>query len=183
MKGKKTVFITQTAVCLALLISAQFAARSLGQFVPGSAVNFILFMGLFLINLRGGLIIAVLSPFLAFLAGVGPAFIQIVPFVSAGNALLLFIASAVTKHVAAGGKKNLVISAAGLIAAVAAKALFLWAAITRFALPLITDLNEKQIAVISAAFSWPQAVTGLIGGTAFLCAAPLVKRAFSAMKR
>ena len=179
MKDKRVIYITQTAVMLALLIGTQYFTRSFGQFVTGSLVNFILLASTFLIGIRGGLAVAVLSPFLAFLAGIGPAFIQITPLMAAGNTVLVIIAQLVRKNMAGKSIKDVVSAAAGLIAAGAAKTGFLWLGITVIVLPLIPGLNERQIAVISAAFSWPQLVTALIGGALAMLIVPVLKKAIT----
>ena len=60
---KKTIWIAQTAVCLALLLAVQFVTKSLGQFVTGSCVNLVLAMAALSGGLWSGVAVAVLSPF------------------------------------------------------------------------------------------------------------------------
>lgn len=186
MRNNKVIYITQTAVMLALLIGVQFISRSFGQFVTGSMVNLILLVAVFVIGIYGGLTIAVLSPILAFLAGIGPAFIQIIPFIAIGNALFVTIAWLIArKTVANFNSKGMITSSAGLIAASVCKFLFLWFGIVKLALPLIPGIKEKQAAVIGASFSWPQLVTALLGSILALVIVPqLIKaikpRSFSA---
>ncbi|MCL2717784.1 MAG: ECF transporter S component [Lachnospiraceae bacterium] len=175
--NKHTLFITQTAVMIALLVGAQFVTRPLGQFVTGSLVNLILLISLFIIGTGSGITVGLLSPFMALLAGIGPAFPQIVPFMATGNIILVLVASLVKKHMAKSNKKDILIASAGLIAASAAKFLFLWIALVVVALPLIPGIKEQQIAVISVAFTWPQLVTALIGSTLAMIIVPLLKRA------
>lgn len=178
MKNNKVVYITQTAVMLALLIGAQFVTRSFGQFVTGSVVNLILLVSAFMIGIYGGLTIAILSPMLAFLAGIGPAFIQIIPFIAVGNAIFVAIAWLIgKKSIHAFNGKNASLSTVGLIAASVSKFLFLWLGLVVIALPLIPGIKEKQIAVISASFSWPQLVTALIGSILAMIIVPQLKKA------
>mgnify|MGYP007098824989 FL=1 len=40
--NKKTLWITETAVMIALLVALQWATKPLGQFVTGSCVNLVL---------------------------------------------------------------------------------------------------------------------------------------------
>ena len=175
--NKKVIFITQTAVMLALLIGAQFATRGFSTFVTGSLVNMILLVSTFIIGRRSGLVVALLSPLLAFLAGIGPAFIQIIPFMAAGNAILVLIASFVSRYIAKSSVKDIIFMTTGLIIAAAAKMAFLWVALVLIALPMIPGLNERQITMISAAFSWPQGVTASIGAMLAMTIVPLLKRA------
>jgi len=178
MKNIRVIYITQTAVMLALLIGVQFITRSFGQFVTGSMVNLILLVSVFIIGIYGGLTIAVLSPILAFLAGIGPAFIQIIPFIAIGNALYVTIAWLIAKnHITSLKTKDIAISLIGLAFASLDKFLFLWLGFVGVALPLIPGIKEKQIAVISAAFSWPQLITALIGSALAIMIVPQIKKA------
>ena len=177
MKNNKLIYITQTAVMLALLLGVQFATRSFSQFVTGAMVNLILLVSVFAIGFGGGLTIAIASPFLAFLAGIGPAFIQIVPFIAVGNAIFVSLAWTVRKRVTRFGAKDIGLAAGGLIMASAAKFLFLWIGLAVAALPLIPGIQEKQIEIIGAAFTWPQLVTALTGSALAMVIVPLLKKA------
>lgn len=178
MKNNKVMYITQTAVMLALLIGVQLLTRSFGQFVTGSMVNLILLVSVFIIGIYGGLTIAVLSPLLAFLSGIGPAFIQIIPFIAIGNALFVVLAWLIAKNfIGCLRSKDIAISSLGLVAASITKFLFLWVGVVLFALPLIPGIKEKQIAVMAAAFSWPQLVTALIGSVLAMIIIPQLKKA------
>ncbi|MGB7606307.1 MAG: hypothetical protein WBL93_12625 [Lutisporaceae bacterium] len=178
MRNNKVIYITQTAVMLALLIVVQFLTRSFGQFVTGSIVNLILLVSVFIIGIYGGITIAILSPLLAFLAGIGTAFIQIIPFIAIGNVLFVTIAWLIAHNsVADMSTKGIVISSTGLIAASIGKLLFLWLGVVVIALPLIPGIKEKQVAIISASFSWPQLITALIGSILAMMVIPLLKKA------
>lgn len=178
MRNNKINYITQTAVMLALLIGAQFITRSFGQFVTGSIVNLILLVSVFIIGIYGGVTIAVLSPILAFLAGIGPAFIQIIPFIAIGNVLFVTIAWLIAKsYIAKVNKRGFVVSSIGLISASVVKFLFLWLGLVIIALPLIPGIKEKQAAVIGASFSWPQLITALIGSILAMMIIPHLKKA------
>jgi len=177
-KNRKVLVLAQTAVMLAMLIGVQFATSPLkNQFLTGSLVNLILLISVFLIGFGGGVTVAAVSPFLAFLFGMGPAFIQLVPFVAVGNMLLVCIAWFVRKYVMAKNVKDVLVTAAGLLAACAAKFLFLWVGVVLIALPLIPGINENQITMLSLMFSWPQIVTALIGSALAMAIAPLLKKA------
>ena len=178
-KNKKILFITQTAVMLALLIGAQFATRGFGQFVTGSLVNLILLTSVFTAGLGSGLTVAAASPFLAFVLGLPYPLPQIVPFIAAGNAVLVTIAWLVRKHMAKGSVKNLVFASAGLIAAGTAKFLVLWIGIVKVLLPMLPELPEQRVNIITAAFTWPQLITALIGSALAMAVVPLVKKALS----
>jgi len=174
---KQTLFITHTGLMLALLLGVQFVTRPFGQFVTGSLVNLILLTSLFIIGKSSGMTVGALSPFLAFFVGIGPALPQVIPFMAVGNVLLVLVASFVSKHMAKHNKRDIIFTTIGLIAASLAKFLFLWVGLVIIALPLIPGIKEQQVTMLSAAFSWPQLVTALIGSSLAMLVVPLLKRA------
>lgn len=175
---KRVLFITQTAIMLALLIVVQLLTRSLSQFVTGSLVNLILLVSTFVIGLAGGTIVAVISPFLAFALGIGPAFIQIVIFVSIANLIIITVAYLLAKKTIKGKTiSDYLVSGSGLAIASVLKTAFLWIGLVSFALPLIPGLKPQQIKVITASFTWPQLITALIGSVLAMMIMPiLIKR-------
>jgi MFS family permease len=178
MRNKKIIYITQTAVMLALLIGVQLITRPFGQFVTGSLVNLILLVSVFIIGIYGGITVAVLSPVLAFLAGIGPSFIQIIPFIAVGNVLLVVVAWLIARNYMSRLKaRDVLASAIGLIAASVTKFLFLWIGLVMIALPMIPGIKQKQLAMIGAAFSWPQLITALIGSILAIMIVPVLKKA------
>ncbi len=175
---KQIQFISQTALMLALLIVVQMLTRSLPTYVTGSLVNALLLLSTFLIGLNSGLFIALTSPFLAFILGIGPAFIQILFFVAIANAIIVTLAWLLAKNsISSTTKTARIKSSGGLAIASLAKMTFLWLGLVKFALPLIPGLKEGQIKVISASFSWPQLITALIGSGLALFLVPMLKKA------
>ena len=69
----KTFWIAETAVMIALLVALQWATKALGQFVTGSCVNLVLGVSTLVGGVWCGAVVALVSPFCAFLVGVGPA--------------------------------------------------------------------------------------------------------------
>lgn len=162
--NKKTLWITRTAVMIALLVALQFVTKAAGQFVTGSCVNLVLAVSALTGGLWCGLTVALLSPFFAYLLGIGPALIQIVPAISLGNAVFVVLLSLLcpraAKAAGAGGK---LLPFAGAAAAALAKFAALYLVVVRLLLPVL-GLPDKQVAAMSLMFSWPQLVTALIGG-------------------
>ena len=159
-KGKiSTKKIAQTALMTALLVILQFATKSFGQIVTGSCVNFVLASTVLLCGLGSAVFVAIISPIFAFLLGIGPAFLPIVPGISAGNLVLVLIL-----YLFLGKKEDA--PAIRKISAVAVSAigkfLVLFILVTKIIVPLLS-LNEKQSAMISASFSYPQLITACIG--------------------
>ena len=167
--SKKTLFITRTAAMLALLIVLQAATKNLGQFVTGSCVNAVLAAATLLGGFASGLIVAVVSPFLAFLLGIGPKLIEIVPAIAIGNLALVLILWAIKGD----GALNRVIK---WIAASVGKFLVLYLLVIQLLCRVMT-LPEKMTATFSTMFSWPQLVTALIGSGIMLLILPILQKA------
>ena len=168
---KKTVWIVRTAICLALLIAVQFFTRSFGQLATGSCVNLVLAVSALIGGVWSGITVAVISPFCAYLLGIGPAFLPIVPMVAVGNMVLVVIL-----HLLASRDKIATRSYLAVAVGAVTKFLALWLLIVKLVLPTL-GLAEKQVAAISASFSWPQLVTAAIGGVLAVTIAPLIRKA------
>lgn len=167
-----TKTITRTAILIALLVALQYATSSLGQFVTGSCVNLVLAVAALFVGLWSGIVVAVVSPFFAFLLGVGPKLIAIVPFIALGNLVYVLVLALL-------GKKfdKLPQNLLNVAAAAVCKFLTLFLVVVKLVLPSL-GLPEKQVAVMSAMFSWPQLVTAAIGGVLALLVVPTLKKAF-----
>lgn len=157
--SKKTLWLCRTAVMIAVLVALQFVTKPLGQFVTGSCVNMVLVVATLCGGLWCGFTVALISPLAAFLVGVGPALIQIVPAISVGNIVLVLVYAFVYKKL----NRAWVRECAAVIAAAVLKFATLYLVVVKLLLPVL-GLAEKQVAVMSAMFSWPQLVTALIGG-------------------
>jgi len=169
----KTLRITSTAVLIALLIAAQAATASLSQYVTGSLVNLILITAVMTTGLASGITVAVTSPLFAKLLNIGPLW-TIIPFIIAGNAALVLV-----WHII-GGRKFANAHIARVIALAAAavcKFAVLYVGIVKIAIPFMLNLPEKQAAVTSGMFSFPQLVTASTGGVLALAVLPAVQLA------
>jgi hypothetical protein len=178
---KKILFITQTAVMLAVLIGVQLATGFIPppfrQFVTGSAVNLILFVTALTIGPVAGLIVGVASPFLALTVGIAPPLFPMVPFIAAGNAVQVSVVSLIRKFAGGHTIKALLLTAAGLAGASAAKALTLWVGVTQIVLNAVPDVPPPMAATITAMFTWPPLWTALIGSGLALAVMPVLKKA------
>lgn len=169
----KIKLICRTAIFIALLVAVQYVTRSLGQYVTGSLVNLILIASALLCGLWGGIAVAFLSPIFAFLLGIGPAFIQVVPAIMLGNIVLVVLWSLIA------GRSNAAFwrYPVALVAGAVAKFAVLYLVIVRWLVPMVLTLNEKQAAVLSASFSLPQLITAAIGGVLAMLLVPALRRA------
>ena len=174
---KKILWITETAVMLALLVAVQGLTAGLGnQFITGSCVNLILVVTALVVGLWGGAAVAAVSPFVAFLFGIGPKFIQLVPIVALGNLVLVLVYALVLK----GKAKILWMQGITWIGAAVAKFLTLYLLMVKLVVPSLVaggTLPQKAAAAMSVQFGWPQLVTALIGGAIALAIVPVLKKA------
>ena len=166
---KRILWITETAVMLALLIVLQWATKPLGQIVTGSCVNAVLAVAVLLGGLWCGLTVALVSPFCAFLLGIGPQLIAIIPAIALGNAVLVLV-----MHFVYG--KSVWRRVWAWLAAALGKFGVLYLVVVQL-LCRVLPLKQPQIDTFTTMFSAPQLVTALIGGGLALLMVPVLKKA------
>lgn len=159
MQNKKILWITRTAVLLALLIALQWATAGTqvfaGQYITGSCVNAVLAVAVLYAGLWSGASVALLSPFFAKLLGIGPPLIQIIPAIAAGNLIYVLMLHLLGKHL-----KAFTIPAAAI-----GKFLTLYLLVVKWIVPMLAaNLKPQQITTFSVMFSYPQIITAIIGG-------------------
>ena len=178
MDSKRILWITQTAIFIALLVSAQAFTRPLGQFVTGSCVNFILAASCILLGLPSAAIVAAISPIGAFMIIGIPAFPLLIPFMMAGNLILVVVIHFIYgKSFDNLGRKPYIRICAAVVVGAISKFLVLWIGIVKIALSFIPQIKQPQIDVMSATFSWPQLVTAFIGSSLAIAVTPTLKKA------
>lgn len=169
MNNINQMFVTRTALLLALTLISQ----SLRMFIPippfisifviGSLVNACLLISAQSVNLWSGIIIAIIAPVVAYFQGQLPLWIFIIP-VSFGNCIIVIIHNYILKY-----SKMWAILLASL-----AKSVFLY--ISFYSLITLINIPPKISAFLMLAMSWPQFITGLIGGSlAFIISERLKK--------
>ena len=175
--NKKTLWIPRTAALTALLVVLQASTAALGStLVTGTVVNLLLIISVMTCGAASGLSVAVLSPVLAKLIGIGPLW-GLIPFIAAGNLALAAVWQSV------GGRRwgpRCAPQITALALAAAAKSLVLYLGVVKLALPLFSGLTAAQAAAIAHMFSAPQLVTAVLGG---LLALPLLAPLKKAMER
>ena len=147
--------------------------KSLGQLVTGSCVNLVLAIAALIGGVWSGVTVAVISPFCAYLLGIGPAFLPLVPCVSLGNAVY-----AVLFALLVGGflqKKKLPAAYGSMVLAAAAKFAALYLVLVRLVAPAV--IPAAKLSTVTAAFTWPQLLTAVIGGVLACLIAPVLCRA------
>lgn len=172
----KALWVTRTAVMLALLITLQWLTKPLGQLVTGSCVNAVLAVTVLVCGMSSGVTVALLSPVFAYLLGIAPQILT-VPAIMIGNTAFV-----VVLRLTYG--KAFWKSVTGLLAAALCKFALLYVLVTHvicgvLAQPLLAQglLKEGALKMLPATFSAPQLVTALIGGAVALAIAPVLKKA------
>ncbi len=172
----KVLWITETAVMLALLIVLQAVTKSMGQFITGSCVNAVLAVTAMVSGMGSGLTVALLSPVFAYLFGIAPQIVT-VPAIMVGNALYVFLLRMIS-----GGRVHKAVLALALAAVAKFAALYaivVWLICGVFSSGLLEQgvLKPPMLTVLTANFSWPQLVTALIGGVVALLITPVLQKA------
>jgi len=169
---RRVLLITETAAMIALLIVVQAVTKPAGQYVTGTCVNAVLAVSVLTAGLWSGITVAVLSPFFAFLLGIGPQLMPITPSIAVGNVVFVLLLSLL-----AGGKDlPLWRKLAAWVTAAAAKFAVLYVLVVKV-LCSVLSLPEPQVAAFTVMFSYPQLITALAGGGIALLLVPVLKRA------
>ena len=168
----KVLRITETAAMVALLVALQAVTSPAGQYVTGSCVNAVLAVTTLVVGLWSGVVVALLSPFFAFLLGIGPQLPQIIPAIAAGNLVFILL----LWDLAGREGTPLWRQAVGLVAAAAGKFLALYLIVVQLLCRVLT-LPQPQVEKFTAMFSYPQMVTALVGGALALLIAPALRKA------
>ena len=173
---KKILWITQTAVMLAMLIVLQWLTKPLGQFVTGSCVNAVLAITVLLCGMGSGITVALLSPVFAYILGIAPQILT-VPVIMIGNAAF----AAVLRF--AGGK-GISRSVTALLGAALCKFALLYVLVQYGICGILADalmdkglLKTPMLTALPVTFGAPQLVTALIGGAVALLILPVLKKA------
>ena len=168
---RKIHSLTETAIMLALLVILQAVTKSASQLVTGSCVNAVLAVSVLMSGFSSGLTVALVSPFAAFLLGIGPQLLPIVPAIALGNGIYVLLLNLLV-----GKKAGMMGKAFGLGASAIAKALALYLVVVKL-LCSILPLKQPQIDKFSTMFAWPQLITALVGGAIALMIVPVIRKA------
>lgn len=182
--------LTYTGLLLALLICLQWAGSQIPsplvkQLITGTMVNCILAVTVLLVGRSSALAIALLSPVFAFLLGIAPQIITVLP-IMAGNTLYILILGFLL------GTKPQPLWRSFLALGLAALAKFI--VLYLLVVVLICDLAAPSLLgqkvgdyvllgpkmlltnALPLMFSWPQLVTALSGGSLAILIAPTMRK-------
>ena len=171
---KKILWITETAVMLALLVVLQAVTKPLGQqLLTGSCVNLVLAITVLVSGIYSGVTVALISPVMAWYLDIAPMPFA-VPVIMLGN--LIFVAALWALE-----RRGSILSRilAWLTGSAAKFALMFCLNTWLICGVLATSLALKppQITALTAMFSWTQLFTALIGGGLALLIMPTLRKA------
>lgn len=176
--NKKVLWITETAVMLALLIALQAITKPMGQLVTGSFVNAVLAVTVLVAGLYSGITVAIISPVLAYLLGIAPQILT-VPAIMVGNVVFV-----VLLHSSAGKNNQIISRIIAWVCAAAAKFMALYLIVNYLICGVFSEwllasgmMKAPMLKALPATFSWPQLFTALIGGGVALLIAPVLRKA------
>jgi hypothetical protein len=186
MRNKKILWITQTAMLIALIVLAQLLSKvipavqigpfNLAQLVTGSLVNLVLITGAFIPGMASAGTAALISPILAAFFGIIPGGLpQMVPVVMAGNLVIVFITWLCYRASNGLGKGSATaLTVAGIVAGALLKALAMWGATEKIIVPVL-HVAPKLEKILISVVSLPQFVTTMISGAIALLIMPAMK--------
>jgi len=128
------------------------------QWISGPIVNAVLIIALFVVGIRGALVLALIPSLMALVGGLLPVILApVIPFIMVSNVILILTIEFIYKLI----KKETSGYWIALVIAATLKYLFLYSSVS-----IITKLVLKNDIAIKVAtmMSWPQFVTALFGG-------------------
>jgi len=171
-KHEKVLWITRTAVLIALTVALQALTLQFGnQFVTGSIVNFMLIISVMTCGFTTGLTVSFFTPILPTLLGFGPVW-PIIPFIILGNTALVTVWHLVGNRKIVNKYVTYIIT---VLTGATAKFLVLYFGVVQIAIPYILGLPEGNI--MSVLFSYPQLITASIGGICAVIILPALQKA------
>ena len=182
--NRKIRWITETAVMLALLVTLQAVTKPLGQLVTGSCVNGVLAVTVLLAGMGSGITVALCSPVCAFLLGIAPNFVTVLP-IMLGNVCYVVL----LRLLAGRSHKPIWRQPVSLITAAGAKFCILYLLVVKVVCGIAAEgllgkkignvvvLAPPMLNLLPTMFAWPQLVTALIGGGVALLIVPVLRKA------
>ena len=181
---KNIRWITETAILLALLVTLQALTKGFGQFVTGSCVNAILAVAALLGGMGCGITVALLSPVFAFLFGIAPNFITVLPIMLGNTCFVVLLRLIAGRSVKPLWKQPVALAAAAVV-----KFGVLYLLVVQVICGVAADgllgkkigslvlLAPPMLKMLPTMFAWPQLITALIGGAVALAIAPVLRKA------
>ncbi len=162
--------LTTTALFIALLVTIQFSFASFGQWIIGPLVNLLLMITAMNLNWRSAALIGFISPFIAFILGIGTTLFAVVPWIALGNLVLVVVVSLLhygLKSIDYRDLKQVVITIGVALGGIVLKVMVYWIGIVMITIPLL-NLPAPAVTTLTYTFTVMQLFTGLVGITLFV---------------
>lgn len=172
--NKNTKKLIQVAVMLVILVLLQLVTKPLGQIATGICECFIIAVTTLSVGFSSGLFLALVSPYTAYLLGIGPKIILIEPAICAANMFFMMILFIFISR-----KRKAVkwaVRMAGVLMAGTARFALLNMGVTNLVIPDL-DITEAQTQELISFFAWPQLVVGVIGALLAALIYPRLRKA------
>ncbi|MBE6978380.1 MAG: ECF transporter S component [Ruminococcaceae bacterium] len=182
--NKKIRWITETAGMLGLLIALQAVTKPLGQLVTGSCVNAVLAITALLVGMGGGIAVALISPVFAFLFGIAPNIVTVLPIMIGNTCFVVLL-----RLIAGNSARPVWRQPVALIAAAGVKFGVLYLLVVKLICGILAGalmgkkigtvvvLAPPMLKMLPTMFAWPQLFTALIGGAVALLITPVLRKA------
>ena len=181
--NKRIRTITQTAAMLALLICLQWVGSmmpdTIKQIVTGTFVNCVLAVTVLIVGLGGGITVALISPVCAFLLGIAPNLVTVVPIMIGNTCYVVLLKLLMGKSWR---------QPVALITAAAVKFGVLYLLVVKVICGLASGallgkklgdtivLAPPMLKMLPVMFTWPQLITAITGGVLALLIVPVVRK-------
>ena len=187
--NKKIRWITETAVMLALLVCLQW----IGSFVPdqmtkqlitGTMVNCVLAVTVLMVGLSSGITVALISPVCAFVFGIAPNFVTVLPIMVGNCCYVALLYCIIGKARRFGWRQPAALASAavvkfGVLYLLVVKVIcgIASGALLGKKIGQIVVLAPPMLKLLPTMFAWPQLVTALTGGAIALAVLPVLRKA------
>ena len=184
--NKKILWITETAVMLALLICLQWLGsmipeQTVKQLVTGTLVNTVLAVTVLTVGYGSGITLSLISPVMAFVLAIAPNIVTVIP-IMLGN--VAFVVLLRLLHGQSLWRRTVAVVTASVVK-FGILYLLVVQVICGVAAPELLGqkvgdtvvLAPKMLEMLPAMFTWPQLITALTGGTLGLLIYPSLKKA------
>lgn len=186
--NQKLRTLTKTALLLAMLICLQWAGSLIPeqltkQLITGTLVNCVLAVTALLVGYGGAATVALISPVCAFLLGIAPNFVTVLPIMLGNTCYVVLL------RLLHGSGKPFWRQPVALAAAATAKFAVLYTLVVQVICGIASDgllgkklgsivvLAPPMLKMLPTMFTWPQLITALTGGALALLLLPLLKKA------
>ena len=152
------------AILIALLIIVQYTTSFFSnQLLTGTCVNTILALSAFKTNLKTSFLVAVVSPSLAFLLGIGPKIPLFIPFLIISNCIFVYFFWLGLYYSKQKSKYSFIFLFLGICFGAVLKSFFIYIS-SIYVIPLFLLLNDLQKKMLSMAFSFVACISAILGG-------------------